>query len=235
VQSLAQLGITAINLTADSTEIELPDGSKITGRTTYTKGDGSTGTIANTSLAAEVQGFAVTQTITTDGSGNRVVVSQCYDAQGALAHVIKSVTSPSGNAITNSYDDTGDGVYDRVQTIAKSTDGAGIKTELLSNFQGSDVATGILENRQQTVTSADGRAATDAVRQKGPVDLFELRAHRERARGRVTITISQDSASAATWHDQREVRDLFDDSHRSVMISANAANDNHIASKLYAA
>lgn len=50
VKTLAQLGITEINLRADVTHITLPDGSVITGQTTFTKGDGTTGTVANTSL-----------------------------------------------------------------------------------------------------------------------------------------------------------------------------------------
>jgi hypothetical protein len=37
VQTLTQLGITEINLTADTTHIELPDGSLITGQTTFTQ------------------------------------------------------------------------------------------------------------------------------------------------------------------------------------------------------
>ncbi len=122
-------GITSINLTADATRIELPDGSVITGQTTFTRSNGGpTGTVANTMLAADAQGHAVTQTVTTDGaggSGNRVVVSQCYDAQGALAYTIKSVTSRSGASVTNSYDDTGDGVYDRIQTVTRAANDNG--------------------------------------------------------------------------------------------------------------
>ena len=43
VKTLAQLGITEINLTDDATRIVLPDGSVIEGQATYRKSDGSTG------------------------------------------------------------------------------------------------------------------------------------------------------------------------------------------------
>jgi hypothetical protein len=49
-QTLAQLGIIEINLTADATRIVLPDGSVITGQTTFTRASGTTGTVANTTL-----------------------------------------------------------------------------------------------------------------------------------------------------------------------------------------
>lgn len=91
VFTLAQLGITSINLTADATRIELPDGSMITGQTTFVI-NGATRTVANVSLMAEVQGYAVTQAVTTDTSNNRIVTSTAYDANGALAFVYKRVT-----------------------------------------------------------------------------------------------------------------------------------------------
>ena len=43
VKTLAELGITEINLTANAVNIALPDGSVITGQTTFTRGDGTTG------------------------------------------------------------------------------------------------------------------------------------------------------------------------------------------------
>ena len=52
VKTLAQLGITEINLTEDATRVELADGSVIEGQTSYKKADGSTGTVASTALVA---------------------------------------------------------------------------------------------------------------------------------------------------------------------------------------
>ncbi|MBI2719335.1 MAG: hypothetical protein HYX36_11350 [Rhizobiales bacterium] len=138
VQTLAQAGIAAIDLTADATSITLPDGRDatggarqivpvarferrardatrsagqvITGQTTFTKTGGGTGTVANTMLMADGAGYAVTQTVTTDASNNRVVK-------------------------------TGDKVWDHSQTIATATV-SGVKTETLKNYQGDAAALG---------------------------------------------------------------------------------------------
>ena len=52
-KTLTELGITEINLTADATHIELPDGSMITEQTTFAHSGGTTGTDAGTTLMAE--------------------------------------------------------------------------------------------------------------------------------------------------------------------------------------
>ena len=57
--TLTQLGITSINLKADLTDVKYTDGSEITGQTTFTRSNGTTGTVANTVLATETQGYAV--------------------------------------------------------------------------------------------------------------------------------------------------------------------------------
>jgi hypothetical protein len=51
---------------------------------------------------------------------------------------------------------TVDGVWDKVQTIATSTDGAGITTETLTNRSGGTV----LLDTKTTITSADGKTIT---------------------------------------------------------------------------
>lgn len=56
-QTLAELDITEIDLTGDAARIEFPDGSVITGRTTFTRGDGTTGTVGDATLVAEAQGY----------------------------------------------------------------------------------------------------------------------------------------------------------------------------------
>jgi hypothetical protein len=190
VQTLTQLGITEINLTADTTYIELPDGSLITGQTTFTRGNGTTGTVANTTLISEAQGHRVVQSTSTDGSGNKVVVSTAYDAAGAVVYAVTSVTNPAGTAITNSYDDNGDGVIDRLQTVSKVTNANGSKTETLINKAGADAVTAILVNRTVTTTSADTKI----------------------------VTIERDSEGGG-WFDQREVRTTLADGSRTKVIS----------------
>lgn len=115
VMTLAEAGIASINLTADTTSIELPDGSRITGQTLFTKVGGGTGTVANVALMSDVQGYAVTPTTATDGAGVRTVTSTALNADGSMAFILKSVTSATGGTVTNSWDFNGDGVWDRVR------------------------------------------------------------------------------------------------------------------------
>ncbi|WP_299919398.1 DUF4214 domain-containing protein [uncultured Roseobacter sp.] len=189
-KTLVELGITSIDLTADTTQIELPDGSMITGQTTFTRSDGTTGTVANATLVAEAQGYRVEQAESTDGSGNRVVVSTAYAADGDVAYVITSVTSPDGSNIANSYDDNGDGVVDRLQVITTVTDGSGNKIETVVNKAGSDTVTAILVSRIVTTTSADG----------------------------ADVTIQRDSTGGG-WFDQEEIRTTNIDGSRSIVIN----------------
>lgn len=188
-QTLAQLGITEIDLTADTTRIELPDGSMITGQTSFTRSDGSTGTVANATLMADAQGYNVAQVESTDAAGNRVVVSTAYAANGDVAYAITSVTSPDGSSVTNSYDDDGDGVVDRLQTIETVADIHGNKTETTVNRAGSDLATAIVVNRVVTTTSVDGGG----------------------------VTIQRDSRGGG-WFDQEEIRTTLADGSRTMVI-----------------
>lgn len=77
VKTLAELGITEIDLTANATRMELPDGSMITGQTTYQRANGTTGTVANTPLVTDAAGYRVEETVGTDGV-NRVVTQTGY-------------------------------------------------------------------------------------------------------------------------------------------------------------
>ncbi len=180
-KTLAELGITALDLTADATNIELSDGSVITGKTTFTRSDGTTGTVGDMLLASEAQGHRVEQVETTDGSGNRVLTSTAYAADGSKAYEIHSVTSTDGLNITNRYDDNGDGVVDRIQTIVTVVNPDQSRTETETNLSGSNAATAVLETRIVTTTSVDA----------GTGDKIE--------------TIERDLMGGG-WYDQREVR-----------------------------
>jgi hypothetical protein len=180
VQTLGQLNITEINLLADATNIVLPDGSMITGQTTFTKVVGNvttTGTVANTTLAAEGQGYKLDQTVTTDVNGNRVVDIKAYAAGGDIAFASKTVTSPTGALTTISYDDNGDGVWDRIQSISKVTNGNLSKTTTVTTKSGGVDAAAVTVNVEQTTVSADNKI----------------------------ITINRDSMGGG-WFDQSEVR-----------------------------
>ncbi|MDX8348802.1 calcium-binding protein [Cognatiyoonia sp. IB215446] len=176
-KTLTELGIVSIDLTPDATNIELPDGSVITGQTTFTRDDGSTGTVADVTLIAEADGHRLEQVESFDANGTRTEVTTGYDADGSIAFVNTTVVSADGTQIANSYDDNGDGVVDRLQTIDTVTQPDGSQVKTVTNSLGAAAATAILLNQTVTTTSADGN----------------------------TITIERDSTGGG-WFDQTEVR-----------------------------
>ncbi|WP_411892842.1 calcium-binding protein [Yoonia sp. SDW83-1] len=177
LDQLGQQNITSIDLTADATNIELPDGSVIAGQTSFTRSDGTTGTAADVTLTAETQGYRLEQVASIDSAGTRTEVTTGYATDGSIAFVNTSVASADGAQITNSYDDDGDGVVDRLQTITTEAqpDGSSVKT--VTNSLGAVAATAILLNRTVTTTSADGN----------------------------TVSIERDSTGGG-WFDQTELR-----------------------------
>lgn len=195
VMTLTQLGITEINLTANTVNIELPDGSVITGQTTFARANGTTGTVANTTLTADAAGYRVVEVVAADASGNRVVTQTGYAADGGVAFKIVTTTNPSGNQVLRLYDDNGDGVVDRVQRIDTVTLGNGSKVETVLNRVGADPATAILADRTVTTTSADG----------------------------TVITIERDSVGGG-WFDQREVWTTHADGSRTELLQELAQN-----------
>ncbi|WP_166507188.1 DUF4214 domain-containing protein [Frigidibacter mobilis] len=188
-KTLAQLGITAIDLRADATKVVLQDGSQITGQTTFVMG-GITRTAANVTLMAERQGYRLTEVVSTDGAGNRVVVQTGYATGGDKAFIIRSVTSPDGLSIDNSFDDDGDGVFDRLQSIDTVINANSSRTETVTNLVGSDSASAVLASRIETTTSADGKQ----------------------------VTILTDSQGGG-WFDRSEVRTTATNGSRTVTIS----------------
>jgi hypothetical protein len=56
-----------------------------------------------------------------------------HDASGALSFASRSIGNATGTSVTNSDDDNGDGVYDRVQTIIKTANADGSRTDLATN------------------------------------------------------------------------------------------------------
>ena len=108
--TLASLGITQINLTEDTTHIELPDGSVITGQGTFVMG-GVEHTLANTTLATEADGSRVEETSSLVNSV-RGVVQTGYDTAGAVDFVIRSASNAAGTNISNTFDHNDDGVVE---------------------------------------------------------------------------------------------------------------------------
>ncbi len=201
VKTLTQLGITEINLTADATNIELSDGSVITGKTTFKRSDGTTGTVGDMSLAAEAKGYRVEQSEVTETNGDRVLTITAYELDGSIAYTIHSVTSSDGSQITNRYDDDGDGVVDRIQTIVRVTNADSSKTTTESNYAGNDLTTAVLQSVDVTTISADG----------------------------LVETIERDSMGGG-WYDEREVRTTNANGSLTIALSALAKNGSVINS-----
>ncbi|EBA12653.1 calcium-binding protein [Roseobacter sp. CCS2] len=187
-KTFAELGITSIDLTVDTTNIELPDGSVITGQTTFTYDDGSTGTAGDVTLIAEANGHRIEQVETFAPDGQRSEVTTGYNADGSIAFENTTVVSADGTQTSNTYDDNGDGVVDRLQTITIVTNPDASTTKTVTNSLGATVATAILLNQTVTTTSADGN----------------------------TVTIERDSTGGG-WFDQIEVRTTATDGSMTIV------------------
>ena len=195
VMTLAALGITEINLTANTVNIQLPDGSVITGQTTFTRANGTVGTVANTTLTADAAGYRVVESVFVNVANERVLTQTGYGADGGVAFRVISVTNPAGTASLRFYDNNGDGVTDRVQRIDRVVNDDGSKVETVVNRLGADWTVGILTSRTVTTTSADGKV----------------------------ITIQRDSVGGG-WFDQREVWTTNADGSRTEVLQELAQN-----------
>jgi hypothetical protein len=109
-KTLAELGITEIKLTPDATHIELPDGSVITGQSTFIK-DGQTRTVADTTLAMDAEGHRVVRVVTdlTGGAFQKEIRNTAYTEDGKIAFVHKVLSKADGSHVRHSFDDKGDG------------------------------------------------------------------------------------------------------------------------------
>lgn len=152
LQTLAQAGIASIDLIPDAKKIVLPDGSTIDGETTFTRTDTTTGTAAAVTVAAEASGHILDRTVTVNGDGSTTIDSRALNADGSVAYEIEQHTTADGATRTLSFDNDGDGVTDKVQTIATVVNGDGSTTETLTNESGA----GVLLDETVTDTSADG-------------------------------------------------------------------------------
>jgi hypothetical protein len=144
LETLAAAGISSIALIEDEVEITLPDGSKITGQTKYTKTGGGTGIAATVSLATETQGYALDHTESTSGT-IKTIDNKQRNADGSIASETQEKYDSSTKIDTMSFDNDGDGVWDRVQSMDRSVAG----TVTVTNATNA----GILIDKTQTVTS----------------------------------------------------------------------------------
>jgi trimeric autotransporter adhesin len=140
------------------------------------------------------KGYAVTSTSTVDGSGTRTTTNIAIAADGSIASVTKSVTTATGGSVTTSFDNNGDGVYDRVQTKQTSTT-AGVKTETITNRDGG----GVLIDSTSTVTQtvAGVKTVTISRDESGGNYITQREVQTTAANGARTVAISDLNADGS--------------------------------------
>ncbi|MGO6719544.1 hypothetical protein ACC717_05875 [Rhizobium ruizarguesonis] len=191
--SLESLGITSIDLTPKGSGQTFDDGSAITGTTTFTRADGTTGTVGDATLANDDNAYTLqtTSTTRTDGSVEKTILA--YNKDGSLAFRNVVTTSADGKSVQTQFDDDGNGTFDRSQTNVLTVDAAGVQTKTVSNLN----ADGSLTDRTMTVTSADHLTVTTALDQDGDGIVDQRQTYVQNGDGSTTTTTEQLSINGA--------------------------------------
>ncbi|MGY5775162.1 beta strand repeat-containing protein [Rhizobium sp. LEGMi135b] len=191
--SLSSLGITSIDLTAKGSGQTFSDGSAITGTTTYTKSDGTTGIVGDAILSNETDSHIVKNTVVVnaDQSSTRTILG--YNADGTLAFQNLVTTSADGRTVQTKFDDDGNGTYDRSQTDVTTVAASGERTRVISNFN----ADGSLVERTTTVTSADLKTITTSLDKDGDGRDDQTQTFTTNADGSSVTTTKEFSTSGA--------------------------------------
>lgn len=113
--TLASLGIVSIDLTPTGSGQRFDDGSAVTGTTTFTKSDGSTGTVGDAVLVSDANGYVIKRATTNNADGSTTVAIDGYDKEGQIAFRNSILTSADGLTKTTKFDDDGNGTWDRSQ------------------------------------------------------------------------------------------------------------------------
>ncbi|WP_159442824.1 beta strand repeat-containing protein, partial [Agrobacterium rosae] len=163
LKTLDELGIASIDLTPTGAGQVFADGSAITGTTTFTKTDGTTGAVGDAILASDTNGYRLQATSTIAANGTHQKEIRGFDAEGSLSFINKVSTSADGNSVETRFDDDADGTFDRSQTVVWTTDVVGKKTKVTSNFD----ARGALTDSTSVSTSADLKTVTTALDKDG--------------------------------------------------------------------
>jgi len=155
LETLAQAGVTAINLQANAYRQTMSDGSSIGGETTFTRTDGSTGTADTVSFATSGD-YVVQQSVTQTAAGATVLQNSAYTQDGQLAEQITTTTSANGLDRTTTYDWNGDGVIDQTQTGNTVVNSDGSATRTVTDTNG----WGVVLDSTTTTTSVNGLVVT---------------------------------------------------------------------------
>ena len=186
-KTLAQLAITSINLIGNEQKIVLPDGSSIRGEATYTKADGTTGIVADATLAYDPNGYVIATTTTHNADGSTTIDNKALNGDGSLANETIGTTSADGKSVTISTDTDGDGVVDGVQSKLTVLNPDGSSTRTITNFDGTGTH---VVNRTATTTSADLKTVTVNRDSTGGGVFDQIEVDAKDASGNLTVTIS---------------------------------------------
>ena len=120
LQTLAQAGVTSINLTPNAAKVVLTDGSTIDGQTTFTRTNGTTGTVATVALTNEANGYSVARTVTHNADGSTTIDNMALNPDGSVANETIGTTSADGRTRTLSFDRNG--VIEWASTVTNDSD-----------------------------------------------------------------------------------------------------------------
>lgn len=194
--SLASLGITSIDLTPTGSGQTFSDGSAITGTTTYTKSDGTTGQVGDAVLASDSNGYLIHQTQTTnaDGSVTTDILGDNADGSEAFENVV--TVSANGLNKTIKYDDAGNGVFDRTQTDNTVVNADGSRTATSTNFN----VDGSVKDRTARTITADTKTVTTLLDQNGDGIWDQSEIFVSNADGSTSTTTKQLATNGAMIH-----------------------------------
>ncbi|MBB3660959.1 hypothetical protein FHX15_006231 [Rhizobium sp. BK650] len=184
--TLDSLGITSVDLTPTGSGQTFEDGSAITGTTTFTRADGTTGTVGDAKLSNDDDAYIVKTTSVTKADNSVEKTILAYNADGSLAFRNVVTTSADGSSISTKFDDDGNGTFDRTQSNV-TTVASGVITKVVSNFN----ADGTLADKTTTVTSADRNTVTTTVDQDGDGIIDQRQTYVRNADGSSTTTTEQ--------------------------------------------
>ncbi|HEV7252012.1 MAG TPA: calcium-binding protein [Mesorhizobium sp.] len=188
LRTLAELGIQSIDLTPSGSGQVFEDGSAITGRTTFTRTDGSTGQVGDAVLGADGRSYRVEKTT----SGQTTTIKG-FNKDGSLAFTETVTRSADGSFETTQFDDNGDGVVDRSQTEQRITHASGEIERVVKNFR----ADGSLANSTTTFTSADRRTVSTSLDQNGDGIVDQVQVFHRNQQGATETVVTERSANGA--------------------------------------
>jgi hypothetical protein len=189
--SLSSLGIASIDLKPSGSGQNFADGSAITGTTTFTRTDGTTGLVGDAVMPAETAGYRIKRNKVTNADQSTTETVAGFNRDGSIAFTNQITASADGKRVLTRFDDNGDGVFDRSQSndLVVSTDGT--RTRTVSSFNGD----GSLRDKTVSATSADRRTVTTTLDRNGYGVIDERQVFVRNADGSSVTTVEELSKS----------------------------------------